>query len=234
MLKSVLSFANSEQNQTYPPYIYTDQYNAVTSLLLSALAKKYSDDKEVQDMIMPFMETKKIAVTEGFVELPDDYRNLLGNPSISIKPDGSDCADAPRMDTASEFKVANLKGGCKTRPVVIVPQTEWDYLTTSEYNYPTIENPIGCFFGAKKLKVCPYDIGKVEVRYARQEKVYRYGYIMQPDDTYILDVATSEESEWTSAAFEPIFKALSSLYAAYTRDTELRDWSLILTEKGIL
>jgi hypothetical protein len=228
MLQSVLAVGNTDQNQTYPPFIYQTQYNIVAGLLLSKLAEQYPASL---DMLLPFIEDKKIAVTNGYIELPDNYRNMLGNPSINIKPEGSDCDGIPI--TANAFKTANLKAACQSRPIDILDQTEWDYRTTSTYAYPTYFNPIGCFFG-KKLKVCPYDIAKVDVRYVRQEKEYVFGYLEQPDGTYIYDKNTSIESEFESAAFEPMFKAISSLYAAYTRDQLISNWAVILHEKGIL
>ena len=235
MLRSILSVANEDQNFFYSPKIYSDQYNAVTGLLLSELCKVFPSRQDLFDMIFPFMETQVIMVKNGYIELPDNYRNLLGSPSISVRPDGSSLCDKPIIiDTESEFKVANLKGGCKSRPVKMVPISEWDYLTSSTYNFPTYNDPIGCFFSTKRFKVCPYDIGKVEVRYARQEKKVLYNYISQPDDTFLFNPIGSEESEWTNAAFTPLFNGLVTLYSAYAKDNELTNWAVILSQKGIL
>lgn len=70
--------------------------------------------------------------------------------------------------------------------------------------------------------------------YVRNEGVYRYGYITQPDDTFLFDATTTIESEWGSNSYTPIFNALCSLYAAYAKDQEMQNWSMILSEKGIL
>jgi hypothetical protein len=235
MLQSVLAPANMEQNQAYPPYIYQNQYRVLSSLLLSELSKRFPNaSQEDIDCIMPFMEVEKIPVKDGYINLPDNYRNLLGNPSITLRPDNSDCSSPVVIDTANEFKAANLKGGCRTVPIEMLPQNEWDYRTTSTYAFPDYNNPIGCFFGKNRFKVCPYDISVVEVRYARIEKEYIYGYITQPDDTYIFNPLTSVETEWTSAAFKPFFNGLSSMYAAYTRDNTLSNWSQFLIQNGIL
>ncbi len=82
--------------------------------------------------------------------------------------------------------------------------------------------------------MAPYDIPKVDVMYVINEPTYVYGYIEQPDGTYIFNPATSVQSDWGSNAFEPIYKGIMSLYAAYSRNTSLRDWSLILNKEGIL
>jgi hypothetical protein len=235
MLKSVLgSFANMEQNQVIPPDVYTSMYNTVTSLLISALVKQYPSDPVVIDILRPFVKVEQIPIKTGFFELPEDYRDILGTPNISAKTDGSgECGDDDNITNEAEFKNATLKSKCRQRPVIIVPQAEFAIRTTSSYKFPTYNDPIGYMYGENKIKVCPYDLTKVELMYVVKEKKYRYGYITQPDDTYIFDKNTSIESEWTSAAFEPIFNALSNLIAAYTRDTDLRDWAMILTQKGI-
>lgn len=234
MLKAVLAPANAEQNFAFAPYVYDSMYNTATALLIDKMVEIYPSNEQVLEILEPFVEVEKIPVTNGYVQMKPNFRNLLGNPSINIKPDGCDCDDPNPIDTKSEMEEAQRKAQCRTRPVTIVPQSEWDYLTTSTYNYPTLDNPIGCWIGKNRLKVCPADIGKVGVMYVRQEKTYRYGYITQPDDTYIFDVNTSVESEWLSSAFTYLFKALTSLYAIYSRDPDMRDWAMILKEKEIL
>lgn len=234
ILSSVLGVANAEQNMAYPPYIFDDQFNTVTSLLISALVKTYPVGL---DMLRPFVKTVPLPVTDGYVVLPDDYRNML-RAAISAKggdEESVECKDNPVIiDTPQEVKLATLKSGCKSRPLEPLSDQEWDYRTTSSYKAPTYWNPIRCFFGADKFKVCPFDVGKVELTYVRQEKVYRYGYITQPDDTFIFDLATSIESEWSSAAFDKIFPAMVSLYSAYVANPELTNWTQILHDKGIL
>lgn len=235
MLQSVLSVANAEQNMAYSPVVYQNQYNVVSSLLLTELCRRFPNASQAEiDCILPFMETIKQPVKDGYVYLPDNYRDLLGNPSITIRPDNKDCSDPVVIDTAQEFKLANLKGGCRTVPIEMLPQNEWDSRTTSTYAFPDYDAPIGCFFGKNRFKVCPFDISVVEVRYARIEKTYVYGYITNPDDTYFFDAATSVETEWTSAAYKPFFNALSSMYAAYSRDPTLGNWSTFLIQQGIL
>jgi len=235
MLRSVLSVANEEQSFFYSPKIYQDQYNVVTSLLLSKLSKLYPSEQWVIDTIDPFVEKVLIPVTNGYIQLPDNYRDLLGSPQIAVKKDKSgECSEAIVIDTAREFQLSNLKGKCEKRPVIIVPEAEFALRTTSTYNYPTHWNPIGYFSGKKQITVCPFDIGKVEVLYARQEKQVVYGYITQPDDTFLFDLATSVLSEWSNAAFDPIFKALIHLYSAYAKDGELQNWAILLTQHGIL
>lgn len=235
MLQAVLSTAQTEANQTYPPGIFSDQYNVVTSLLISALVKTYPGGL---DMLKPFIKIYKHAPQDGFFYLPDDYRNLLG-ASISArgsKGESFECSDKDPViiDTEQEAKLSALKAGCKSRPIDFFSEKEWDYKTTSGYDAPTYWNPIGCFFGGDKFKVCPYDIGSIELRYVRQEEIGVLGYIMQPDDTYIVDPLTTVEVGWTSAAFDKIYTAMTALYAAYTRDPSLSDWAMILHEKGIL
>lgn len=241
MYKTVLSIANIESEQFYSPLIYETHFNAVTSFLISELAKTYPYSQPNMDMLLPFMAFKKIPVQNGFFNLPDDYRNMLGNPYISIKPDGSDCTGI-QIRTESEFKASSLKAGCKTRPVVMKERGEWDYLVTSTYKFPTYDNPIGQYVGAlsgndkdvTKIQVCPYDISTVYLLYVKKEKSYVYGYIQQPDDTFLFDPTTTIESEWNSNAFTPLLNGLMALYSAYDKNPELTNFSLLLSQKGIL
>lgn len=235
MLQAMLAVGNSEENQIYAPNIYEAQRNAVTSLLLSQLAKEYPDNQQVIDILRPYVIVEKIPVKNGFVDLPVEYRNLLGNPSINIKPKGADCGDndAIIIDSEQEFKTANLKAGCQKRPVIIKPQSEFDYETTSTYKFPTYFDPICMYYGKNQLRVCPYDIASVEIQYIKKESNCKVGYITQPDDTWVIDPSTSVEPEWDSNAFDPIFNAMMVLYSAYTRDRDLREFGLILTQKGI-
>ena len=231
VLNAVLSVGNAEQSSSYPPFIYDNHYNIVTSFLLDAAAQLYPDKV---DIFLNFLQYKKIPVTSGYVQLPPEYRNLVGAPSITVKPDGTDCgSDKPTIDTASEFKTANLKAGCKTRPIEIVSKEEWDYRTTSTYAFPTYENPIGLFIAERRIKVCPYDLTSVEVTYLKKEKLARYSYITQPDDTFIFDAANSIEVGWEEAAFKPLFKGCLSLYSAYSRDKTISDYSQILNQANL-
>jgi hypothetical protein len=233
MLSSVLGVFNIEQSQNYPPAIYQAHYNTVTSFLLSKLAAMYPDSQDAIDMIDPFVEQQLIPVTSGYIQLPGNYRNMLGNPSIAAKLDGSgECSDLPI--TVTDFKTTVEKGKCKRNPLIIVPESEWALRTRSTYDFPTVENPIGYYIGKKQIKVCPYDISKVLVTYARNEKEIIVKYIMQPDDTYLIDEDASTKPEWSNNAFAPIFKGICALYSAYSRDPNLKEWSAILNQIGLV
>lgn len=239
LVKAVLAVGNQDQNLFYPPHIIDQHINITTSLLIDRLSKTYPVNV---DMLQPFIKSFKTPVKKGYVELQDDYRNLLGAPSINVRDDGSDCSDNPVIiDTEREFELEKLKSGCKSRPIDIVDKAQWDYRTTSNYDYPTYKNPIGMFVGVvqgmgtkKQMKVCPYDLKFVEVTYVRSEKKYRYGYTLNPDDTFIFDPLTSEDTEWGDAAFSKLFSAMLALYSAYSRDNMLSDWGQILINQGIL
>jgi len=234
MLNAILSVANTEQNMAYPPSVFTSQFNTVTSLLLSKLADIYPSDSSVLDIIDPFVERELIRPIGGYLNMKENYRNILGTPMISIKDDG--CAECEQSAdvTNGEFNKLILKAGCRKVPVIMVDQSEFASRTTSTYKKPTYEKPIGYRSGKRQIKICPFDINAVEVMYVRTEKLVSYGYTMQPDDTFVYNATASIESEWTSAAFEPIFKALFSLYSAYTRDNQLKDWALFLNQNNLV
>jgi len=234
MLNAILSIANVEKNASYPPHIYQDQYNTVTSLLLSKLANIYPTDSSVLDMLDPYVERMVKMPEKGYVNLPDNFRNILGSPQIGVAGDGCKECEQETPIGQKEFQTLILKSGCKKVPVVMVDQSEFAYRASSTYKAPTYEKPIGYRSGKQQIKVCPYDISAVEVMYVKKESLAVYGYTMQPDDTFVFNPATSTEALWTSAAFEPFFKAMLFLYNAYSRDNNLRDWTLLLNKEGIV
>jgi hypothetical protein len=190
-------------------------------------------------MLDPFVRFVKIPVSNGYLTLPEDYRNMLGNPAIAVRPDGKECGEGIRIDTEAEFKAETLRKGCQTRPLIITPKSSWDEQTTSTYNYPTYDNPICQFIGSndkgkRQLQVCPYDISTVYLLYCKREKNYVYSYIKQPDDTFLFNPNGTIESEWNSSAFTPVLNGVLSLYSAYAKDTELTQYSQILSKSGIL
>lgn len=232
--QSIVSIANIEQNYSYSPAIFSSQYNTVTSLLISKLASIYPTDQSVLDILDPFIVKKVLTVKNGYIDLPEEYRNLLGSPFISAKKDACKECDSEINVTNKDFEELVLKEGCKKIPLIILSQSEFIYRTTSTYKEPTLDKPIGYFSGQRQIKVCPANIGRVEVLFVKKEDSYNYGYDIQPDDTFVYNAAKSKESPWTSAAFEPLFKAIFALYSAYTRDNSLRDWSQIISQQGLI
>ncbi len=237
MLQAVLAAGNGEQNATYPPKVYDAQFNAVTSWLIDTIVELYPKDQQFVDILRPFLKRERLPVRGGEVTIPSDMRNFL-TASISVRKDfTAECSDEPVTET--QMKVSDRKSGCLSRPIKIVDQSEFDYLTTHPYKHPTYENPVGCWMGSlgddesNVLKICPFDITGVEIRYIRNEKKYRYGYITQPDDTYIFDAATTVESEWQNNAFKYLYRGLSVLYGVYTRDNNFRNFAQELKQIGL-
>ena len=234
MLQAILSVANEEQSAIYPPTIFCSQFNTVTALLLNKLVKLYPADPLAIDMLSPFMMFAMQPVQNGIFSMPTNYRNILGAPYIFKK----DCSEIPQITTYQQFLTAQLKGGCSAVPITIVSESEYAIRTSSTYKKPTHENPIGYFTmqinGQTSVKVCPYDLGTVAILYVRQELTYVYGYVNQPDDTYIFNPATTIDSEWGSPSFQPIFNALLSLFAAYVKDNEMTNWAMLIQKEGLL
>lgn len=243
LLTALLAPANQDQNQSLPPWVFTSFVNTATSFLISALVKSYPENPQVVDVLDPFTRFSILPVKNGYFSIEgsfidkDGYRDILGAPYIfANKTLDSECGDIPLITTPQQFKTANLTGGCKTFPILIVPESEFSYRTSSTYNFPTYEEPIGYYAGQKQVKICPYDLSKVALLYVKNELIYNMAYLMQPDDTYLVNPAdpTFVDTEWGSNAFPYLFKALNHLYAAYASDPAFTQWSEILTREGIL
>lgn len=237
LLNSLLGVALQEQNMQIPPFIFSSWLNTITPLLISALVKAYPSNPQVLDMLDPFVRFAAVPCKNGYITMPDDYRNILGSPYILINGNKEgQCGEVEEIDTQAKFQAAINKGSCMATSVEIVPQAEFANRTSSSYKSPTHEFPIGYFSGKKQVKVCPYDLSRVFLLYVRNEVTVSMAYIQQPDDTYLLnpDDPSFQDTEWTSAAFDPIFKSLTALYSAYSRDEELFNWSAFLIQKGIL
>lgn len=235
ILQAVLSVANQSQNTFYSPYIYTQHRNVIESLLLSELVKSYPANNDVIAQISPFVKIEIIPITDGYIQLPEDYRNVLGTPMIFAKSDDSSECGAPIEPlTPQNFKIGILKSGCKLNSVNIVPQSEVSFRLRSTYDAPNYESPIGWYIDSNKIKLCPFDLSKIALMYAKKERLLNYGYITQPDDTFLYDPSLTIDTEFDSSAFVPIFNACVALYSAYVKNQDLQNWSQILQEKGIL
>lgn len=239
LLTSILVVANQDQNLFLPPYVFSSMVNTITSFLIDKCVALYPDNPQLLDIISPFVKIACIPPSGGVLAYPSDYRNILGAPSIIVNT-GGECGDSSvTITTAQEFMTATLKGGCSRRPIKIVPQSEFDYLTTSSYKKPTYWNPIGFNAGVNQLgqsilKICPADLTKVYLMYTVQEQVYNFGYIMNPDDTFCLDPVTTIDTQWNNAAFTALFKGLNHLYGIYSRDKQFSDWAIALSQISLV
>jgi hypothetical protein len=236
LLSSLLSSSNSDQNMFLPPSVYSSMVNTITSFLIDRCVEVYPTSSKVIEIIDPFVKVAAITPSNGIIKLPPDFRNILGSPSIIVSDDKKgECGDSGiPITNAQQFLAATVKGGCTRRPITIVAQSEFDYLTTSSYKKPSFWNPICFNKGENELKVCPTDVTKVYVMYVKQEKIYNFGYIPQPDDTYYIDEATTIDTEWNNAGFTPLFKGLTHLYGIYSRDKEFSNWANVLSQISIV
>jgi hypothetical protein len=240
LLSALLSVANQDQNMFLPPWVFSAMVNTVTSFLIDKCVDIFPSNPQVIDILYPFIRLCPIAPSGGTIVLPPDYRNILGAPSIIVKDDKSgECGEAVTIKTPQQFLAANLKGGCIRRPITIVPQSEFDYLTTSTYKKPDVWNPAGYNAGInengqKLIRICPTDLSKVYLLYVKQENIYNLGYEMMPDETFIIDANSTIDTEWDNPATSSLMKGLTALYGAYSRDREFSNFANILRESNLL
>jgi hypothetical protein len=239
LLTSLLAPANQDQNFFLPPYIFSSFVNTVTSFLLDKCVELYPTNSTLIDILSPFVKVACIPPSGGLITLTSDYRNILGAPSVIVNKAG-ECGEVTiPITTPQQFLTATLKGGCNRRPITIVAQSEFDYLTTSSYKSPTFFDPVGYFVGQNaegqnQIRICPAQLSKVYVMYVQQEQVYSIGYNTNPDDTWTINPATTTDTQWNNAAFTALFKGLNHLYGIYSRDKQFSDWAMALAQINIV
>jgi len=226
------------QSKTVSPTAFNAIYNTATGWLIGKIVELWPKDQSYVDIIEPFLVTEIKQVKNGYIELPEEYRNFLDvgalvQNSKNVTTDCAECDDTTEDTQAikkRKYQQAIEAGKCERQAIVMVDQTQWDYLTKDPFDLPTYDAPICCQFGDRKIKICPASIQNVELRYLKNEKMYSYGYTMQPDDTFIFNAATSVESEWTNAAFPKLYKVCMALLGVYLRDQTISGFSAAMND----
>jgi len=238
-LRQVLSQGNAEQNQHYPMHVFDSHYNIVTSFIIDEGVKVFGTNNYIRNLLRPYYAVKRIPVIYGQAELPQDYRHYTSvgiyveeNLTGCVKIDGLQEGEVPNDDQLKEFRA---KQQVKYKNLEMVEVDEYDDLSDHSYKAPTFEDPIGCIFESNSIKVAPYGVPFIELRYLRQPKSYRYGYSVNLDDSYSWDpkMEGAVETEWGTNADALLFKGVSTLYSIYVRDGELRDGNAELKKLGM-
>lgn len=241
-LRAVLSTANADQNQNLPINVFDTFYNLTSSWLMDECVKAFPENRSVVDLLRPFFAKKFVPVVFGVIDLPDDYRHFMGGGVYLDKNNPKDpvCCKFPaikdgEVPTDDQLKEMSAQKQIVCQDLEVVDVDEYNDLTTHSFKMPTLIDPIGCDFEGSNIKVSPPDIPFVELRYIRRPKIYRYGYSMNPDESYSYDpnMPGAVESEWGSNAEAYIYKGLYTLYSIFARDGELRDGGQELKKIGL-
>jgi hypothetical protein len=241
LLKKVLSIGNKEQNAMYPPRIYEQHVNIATNFIIDEVVKNFAQNRSIVDIASPFLKTEELPVVSGKVKLPSEYRNMLGvGTYVSIVGD-KDCGckeeiafkDDPLKKSAEQVAKIIDRNKCISRNLEELDIDEFNHRSVHPYKAPTMKDPIFCQFEPRVIKVCPFDISHVEVRYIRRPKEYVYKYTEQPDHTYLFDKDGSTDLEWDDTAIQYLVKAVTALYSVYTRDGEVQNWNEVVKKVGL-
>ncbi len=220
-----------QQSRTVPPEIYDAIYNTSAAWVIDKVAELWPFDQSYVDLIEPFLRADVIQVRGGYVNLPTEYRNFLDMGALLSNSKTSACLECDEQEVQSPeillrlYRKAIDLNKCVSQAIRIVDQSEWDYLTKDSFDFPSYSQPIAAFFGSKRLRICPADIATVEVRYIINEQMTRYGYLMQPDDSFIFNAATSIESQFPNSAFSKLYKPAMKLLGIYLRDQNIQAFS---------
>lgn len=247
--QTVSLMGTKEQNLMFSPSVATTGLNLVTNYLIDSYVSIYPNSQSISDKLRPFIKRKIVAVNNGLVTLPSDYRNILSvgiavNDKVTSPCECSeeeirqaDCVDClpngELIETCDENSIlydANEAGirkeKCKYIQCEQLDVDQFFQRTTSKLRPPTLEKPIYTMIGSQ-LKVCPIDINYVEIIYVREPKVYNIAYKMMPDDTWQIDTASPlyVPLEWEVSASPDFFRAFTTLYSIHTRDGSLVQWN---------
>lgn len=218
------------KSRVVPPEVFDAIYNVSAAWVIGKVVELWPRDQRYVEVVEPFLRIDVKHAVDGIIDLPTEYRNFLGAGVLTNKAKTTTCNDTPQAIKIRQQEFDAIKGKCERVPIRIVDTAEFDFFTQDEFDMPTLAAPIGCFFGKQQLKICPLDIGSVEVRYLVNEKMYRYGYISQPDDTFIYDPNTSVDTEFTNAAFDKLYAASTKLIGIYLRDNNVLGFAAALNE----
>jgi hypothetical protein len=250
VITSVTELAgNHEQNQTFPPNVATNAGRLATDYILNELVRIYPNSQLIVDKARPFLKRKIVAIENGLVTLPSDYRNIL-DVSIAVNEAYSSPCDCSGeymnainlIDTCDpnnplyDAQVASLpKEPCVFKKVAQVDTDQFDDRTRSKINKPSIDRPIYAFISPTQIKICPKDFSHVEIRYIKQPLKYNIAYELMPDDTWQIDTTSPDyvELEWEHNASPEFFRAMLSLYSLHTRDGNLNQWNNELKKGGL-
>lgn len=242
ILGMVLSQGNKEQNQHYPPAVYTIHFKIASDWLKDELIKLYPTSQTIIDLLRPYLLTSLVLVKNGKLLIPElEYRNFLG-VAFYVK-DKEKCEPIaqeqfefanPAMPTPTEIARLNAELEAESKPIDMVTVDQWDYFTNHPYKKPkTFKRAKACIFDDTYMKILPLGIPFAELRFIKKTDEFFYGYSMLPDETYVFDPAKTIEELWNENAIPYLFKAVNILYANYVRDTDyiasakdLRDNSL--------
>jgi hypothetical protein len=205
----VLAQANKEQNQHYPPGIFTVHYKLASDWLKDELVKLYPTSKLIVDILKPYMKAEIKMFKNGRVSMPAMCRNLLGigfyvkdlKTCRPVDLPVSRFAD-PAKPTIDELETVTAEMHVESKGITMYTIGEWNYISAHPYKKPkTFDNASGCVFGTDDVRVLPLNIPYVEVRYVvKLDYEFSYGYIMLPDETYQFDPDTTKEELWSETA----------------------------------
>lgn len=233
VLKMVLAQANKDQNQHYPPSVYEVHYGLVTNWLIDECVKLYPATESIIDLIKPYLKTELVKVVNGVIPFPDQYRNLM-SLGLYLKDDKipDECKDL-QDPTPQQLKELIAKTQSTSFDVEKVSIGRWDKLTKHRYKKPDLKNPITCIFNGEGIKICPYNVPFVELRYIVKIPDFKFGYGENDDSTYYFDPNLTTEALWTENAISYLFKGINLLYSNFVRDPEQAASAKDLRDTGL-
>lgn len=237
VLKGVLAQANKDQNQHYPPGVFTTHMRFVSSWFKDVLGQQYPNSQVSIDILAPYMDFLLVVVKNGILPFPKSYRNLLGVGFFTNDPKGeclpwfdkSYFAD-PKNPTADELLTVNAAKVSLSKDFDMCSVGEWNYFSNHPYKSPNRINPKtkrpfykkakGCIFNGEGIRVMPFNVPFAEIRFIKKTNPYVYGYKKLPDETYVFDPDATTEELWGENAIPYLIKAVNILFANYLKDKD--------------
>lgn len=232
--QKLMSLCNVQQGgQIRPQTDFQNWYNAVNTMLFHAKCSKFQLGQQVTDELSPFLTTKAVLVTAGYVVLPADYAYLADVRIIRQKDENvcNSLQQLPIIDGTGKSrkfvdpdyaKMVQAYAGMNLveKTVNVIDNQQWGDCLNHARKGPTWNNPKATQ-NEGGFKIAPVGIQAVVLDYFHTPRNAIFAYTVGSGDIVQYNSAGSTQLEWTSVIENEFLAELQKKYAAAVGDMGL-------------